>query len=162
MNSRDATTALVLSTLAFAFSAASWGMIVPIAKTPHTDLYLTRGKTQLMIAVPIPLVSMTRIPSLMPVDRFGGRIVFGLLPFIAPPVFMLSLAHSFNEVVLWGLLLVMLGAYLSASASVSSRRFFCTPDGIGVGGDWIDGTQVPIHCSAPPPDCSRTLGREDH
>jgi MFS transporter, NNP family, nitrate/nitrite transporter len=89
MNGRDAKTALTLSTLAFAVSFALWGMIAPMAKTFQTTLNLTEQQVWLLIAAPVLLGSIFRLPMGMLADRFGGRIVFGvLLLTIAGPAYM--------------------------------------------------------------------------
>src|SRR5215216_3224071 len=89
---------LAMSTIAFAIAFAVWGMISPLAKAFQTQFHLTEQQTWAMIAVPVLLGSIMRLPMGMLADRFGGRIVFGLLLiFSALPAFMLSQARSYNE-----------------------------------------------------------------
>src|SRR5690242_493652 len=103
MNSGSPKVALTLSTIAFAISFALWGMISPLAKTFQTALHLSEQQIWLLIAVPVILGSIIRLPMGMLTDRFGGRIVFGLLlMFISLPAFMLSLTHSYQQMLLWG------------------------------------------------------------
>src|SRR3989338_2552 len=78
--------ALFLSTISFAIAFAVWGMISPLAKTFQTMFSLTEQQTWAIIAIPVLLGSIIRIPMGMLTDKFGGRIVFGLLLlFIALP-----------------------------------------------------------------------------
>src|ERR1051325_2575529 len=106
MNKQGSTRALTLSTVAFAISFAVWGMIAPMAKTFKDQLGLTDGQKWLLTAVPVLLGSVMRIPIGMLADRFGGRIVFGLLMlFVAIPAYMLSQAHTYSDLLLWGFFL---------------------------------------------------------
>lgn len=78
MNRSEATRALALSTLSFAIAFAVWGMIAPMAKTFQTDFHLTEAQVWLVIAVPVILASVGRLPSGMLADRFGRRLIFAL------------------------------------------------------------------------------------
>lgn len=134
MNARESTRALTLSTLAFAISFAVWGMIAPMAKTFQKDLHLTEQQTWLLIAVPVLLGSIIRLPMGMLADRFGGRIVFGsLLLFIAIPAFMLSFAHSYGDLLFWALLLGMAGTSFSIGIAFASRWFPPQRQGFALG-----------------------------
>src|SRR5258706_8965798 len=94
--------ALTLSTLSFAVTFMIWGMISPLAKTFQTTLHLTEQQVWTMIAIPVLLGSIGRLVMGMLTDRFGGRIMLGsLMVFIALPAFMLSLAHTYQELLLW-------------------------------------------------------------
>src|ERR1044071_3431455 len=119
MNTLSSRIALTLSTLAFAISFAVWGMISPLAKTFQTTLHLTEGQVWMLIAVPVLLGSIIRLPMGMLADRFGGRIVFGLLLlFIALPAFMLSTVHSYSRLLLSGLVLGMAGNSFSRGGAL--------------------------------------------
>jgi NNP family nitrate/nitrite transporter-like MFS transporter len=134
MNPRESTKALTLSTLAFAISFAIWGMIAPMAKTFQKDLHLTEQQAWLLIAVPVLLGSVMRLPMGMLADRYGGRIVFGLLLlFIAAAGFMLSFARSYSELLVWGLLLGMAGTSFSIGVAFASRWFPPQKQGFALG-----------------------------
>src|ERR1044071_3550913 len=134
MNTLSSRIALTLSTLAFAISFAVWGMISPLAKTFQTTLHLTEQQVWMLIAVPVLLGSVIRLPMGMLADRFGGRIVFGLLLlFISLPAFMLSLAHTYTEMMLWGLLLGMAGTSFSVGVAFTSKWFPPEKQGMALG-----------------------------
>lgn len=134
MNSREARTALTLSTLAFAISFAVWGMISPMAKTFQTQLHLTESSVWMLIAAPVLLGSIVRLPMGMLADRFGGRIVFGLLLFfIALPAFMLSLATSYRQLLFWGILLGMAGTSFSVGVAFTTKWFSAEKQGLALG-----------------------------
>jgi MFS transporter, NNP family, nitrate/nitrite transporter len=71
--------ALVLATISFGLCFAAWGLIAGLASV-FTDLYqLSASQTALLVAVPVLLGSLARLPMGMLTDRFGGRAMFGLL-----------------------------------------------------------------------------------
>ncbi|HLV78733.1 MAG TPA: nitrate/nitrite transporter [Chthonomonadaceae bacterium] len=134
MKPRDAQIALFFSTLAFAISFALWGMLSPLAKTFQTQLHLTEQQVWMLIATPVLLGSIIRLPMGMLADRFGGRIVFGvLLMFIALPAFMLSRAASYSDLLLWGLLLGMAGTSFSVGVAFTSKWFPPQKQGMALG-----------------------------
>ncbi len=134
MDTRKARTALTLSTLAFAISFAVWGLIAPMAKTFQTTLHLTEQQTWLLLATPVILGSILRLPMGMLADRYGGRIVFGLiLLFIALPAFMLSQAKTYSDFLIWGLLLGMAGTSFSVGVAFTSRWFAAEKQGLALG-----------------------------
>lgn len=134
MNTRQSVLALALSTASFAIAFAVWGMIAPMAKTFQTNLGLNEKQAWLLIAVPVLLGSVGRIPMGMLTDRFGGRAVFSaLLLFIAIPAFMLSLAHTYAEFLFWGLLLGFAGTSFSIGVAFTSRWFPPEKQGLALG-----------------------------
>ncbi len=133
-NNREPVKALTLSTLAFAIAFALWGMIAPMAKTFQTELGLSERQAWMLIAVPVLLGSIGRIPMGMLADRFGGRIVFSaLLLFIAVPAFMLSMAHTYGSFLFWGLLLGLAGTSFSIGIAFTSRWFPPQKQGLALG-----------------------------
>ena len=67
---------LALATISFAVCFAAWGLISAFAPAFRSELHLTAQSTALLVAVPVLLGSLARIPMGMLTDRFGGRIVF--------------------------------------------------------------------------------------
>lgn len=68
--------ALFLSTTAFAVSFAVWGLVAALAPTFAQAYGLSATAKSLLIAVPVLLGSLGRLPAGMLADRFGGRRVF--------------------------------------------------------------------------------------
>lgn len=126
--------ALILSTVSFAIAFAVWGMISPLAKTFQAAFLLTEKQTWSIIAIPVLLGSILRIPIGMLADKYGGRIVFGiLLLFISLPAYMLSFADSYLDFALWGLLLGMAGTSFSVGIAFASRWFPPKDQGLALG-----------------------------
>ena len=78
--------ALVLATVSFTVSFAAWGLVGGLAST-FAGLYsLSASQTALLVAIPVLLGSLARLPMGMLTDRLGGRLVFSaLLAFPASP-----------------------------------------------------------------------------
>ena len=75
--------ALALATVSFGVCFAAWGLVGGLASV-FADLYkLTASQTALLVAVPVLLGSLARLPMGMLTDRFGGRAVFALLMFVS-------------------------------------------------------------------------------
>ncbi|ABW25299.1 transporter, nitrate/nitrite porter (NNP) family protein, putative [Acaryochloris marina MBIC11017] len=87
---------LCLATIAFAISFASWGVIAGVAPLLKQELGLSATQVSLMVAIPVLLAALGRIPLGILTNRFGGRLVFSLLLIlgIIPPV-ALALNHSY-------------------------------------------------------------------
>ena len=70
---------LLLATISFLVSFAAWGLIGGLAPI-FTQLYsLNASQTALLVAIPVLLGSLARLPMGMLTDRFGGRTMFTML-----------------------------------------------------------------------------------
>src|SRR6266540_5826685 len=67
---------LALATISFTLCFAAWGLISAFAPRFRTLFALSATQTALLVAVPVLLGSLARLPMGMLTDRFGGRIVF--------------------------------------------------------------------------------------
>jgi NNP family nitrate/nitrite transporter-like MFS transporter len=146
-NSRQAYINLILATLAFAVSFTAWSLISPLAKQIQGDLGLGDVERNVLIAVPVLLGSLLRIPLGLITDRFGGRKVFtALLLFTLLPVAFTGIADSFWTYVLGGLFLGSAGASFAVGVPFVSRWF--TPDkqgfALGIYGMGNIGTAVAL------------------
>ena len=112
---RSPTRALVLATISFALSFAAWGLVGGLASV-FTGLYqLTASQTALLVAVPVLLGSLARLPMGMLTDRFGGRLVFtALLAFSSLAAFVVPLTGSYGS--------LLVAAFLDRHGRVVLRR----------------------------------------
>ena len=126
--------ALFLSTTAFAVSFAVWGLIAALAPN-FTELYnLTGTQKSLMIAVPVLLGSLGRLFSGMLADKFGGRqVMSALLVFSALPAIAIGFSTSFNQLVIFGLLLGVAGTTFPVGVGFTSRWFPPAKQGTALG-----------------------------
>ena len=81
-----------LATLSFLLSFAAWGLVGGLASVFAALYNLTASQTALLVAVPVLLGSLARLPMGMLTDRFGGRLVFtALLAFSSLAAFVVPL-----------------------------------------------------------------------
>lgn len=131
---KDASRALVLSTLAFAITFSVWGLMGALAPR-FRDMYgLSPWQTSMLIAVPVLLGSLGRLPLGVLADRFGGRWVLGLLLcFCLIPAVGASFSRSYAALIGWGLLLGFAGMSFSAGVSFTSKWFPANQQGTALG-----------------------------
>ena len=114
--------ALTLATISFALSFAAWGLVGGLAST-FTGLYtLTASQTALLVAVPVLLGSLARLPMGMLTDRFGGRLVFSaLLGFSSLAALLVPFTTSYQSLLIAAFLIGMAGSSFSVGAAFVSR-----------------------------------------
>jgi len=127
MNAQDSThdsarRPLILATISFLISFAAWGLIGGLAPT-FTALYqLTASQTALLVAVPVLLGSLARLPMGMLTDRYGGRVVFTvLLAVSAAAAWVVPMTTSYTALVASAFFLGLAGASFSIGAAFVSR-----------------------------------------
>ncbi|MFN8215732.1 MAG: MFS transporter [Solirubrobacterales bacterium] len=102
---------LALATIAFAACFSAWGMLAPLAPGLQDDLGLSDTETSVMIAIPVILGSLLRIPLGLLVDRVGGRVVFtGMLVYSVAAALLVGFATSYAALLGAGFLLGATGA----------------------------------------------------
>ncbi|HEY8482432.1 MAG TPA: MFS transporter [Spirillospora sp.] len=87
---------LVTATLGFALNFWAWALLSPLAPRFQESLGLTSFEQSLLVAVPVVVGSLGRIPVGALTDRFGGRVMFPALSIvtIAPVLFLGILGNS--------------------------------------------------------------------
>jgi len=92
---------LTLATISFAVCFAGWGLISAFAPRFREAFSLSATQTALLVAVPVLLGSLARLPVGMLADRFGGRLVFTVLMLlVAVPAWLVPTAGSYRSL-LW-------------------------------------------------------------
>ena len=102
--SRRAWLMLALATLGFAVNFWAWALLSPLGPQLKDSLHLSSFSQALIVAVPVVVGSLGRIPVGALTDRFGGRVMFPVVSLVAiVPVLFLGLAgHSSLAAVLVG------------------------------------------------------------
>src|SRR5690349_3338030 len=114
--------ALALATVSFALSFAAWGLVGGLASIFTTLYSLTASQTALLVAVPVLLGSLARLPMGMLTDRFGGRLVFtALLAFSSLAAFLVPFTTSFSTLLIAAFLIGMAGSSFAVGAAFVSR-----------------------------------------
>jgi MFS transporter, NNP family, nitrate/nitrite transporter len=129
-----ASRALFLSTTAFAVSFAVWGLVGALAPTFAGAYQLSAKEKSLMIAIPVLLGALGRIPAGMLADRFGGRRVFALLLlFSAVPAALIGVSNSYAQLLGLGLLLGLAGSTFPVGVGFTSKWFTHDQQGTALG-----------------------------
>src|ERR1700674_4626815 len=103
---QSASLPLTLSTISFAVCFAAWGLIAAFAPRFREMFHLSATQAALLVAVPVLLGSLARIPVGMLADRFGGRLVFTILMLLViVPAFVTPMAGSYEQLLLGGFFL---------------------------------------------------------
>jgi MFS transporter, NNP family, nitrate/nitrite transporter len=103
--------ALALATVGFAVNFWAWSLLSPLAPRYQELLGLSPLAVSVMVAVPVIVGSLGRIPLGAPTDRYGGRIVFAALSFVViAPVLFLAFATAYPALLLGGFFLGLGGA----------------------------------------------------
>lgn len=113
---------LALATVSFTLSFAAWGLVGGLAPV-FAGLYsLTASQTALLVAVPVLLGSLARLPMGMLTDRFGGRVVFGvLLAFSSVAAFLVPQTTSYATLLVAAFFIGMAGSSFAVGAAFVSR-----------------------------------------
>ena len=116
--------ALALATVGFAVNFWAWSLLSPLAPRYQELLGLSPLAVSVMVAVPVIVGSLGRIPLGALTDRYGGRIVFAILSFVViAPVLFLALATSYPALLLGGLVLGLGGASFAVGVPFVSAWF---------------------------------------
>jgi MFS transporter, NNP family, nitrate/nitrite transporter len=148
----NATRQLVLATVAFTACFYAWSLLGPLGPDLQDALDLSDVETSAMVAVPVLLGSLMRIPLGWLTDRHGGRRVFSALMVYTPvPLIALALWHdSLAAVLSFGLLLGFAGASFAVGVPFVNgwfpperRGFALGIYGMGMGGTVLAGLTAP-------------------
>jgi MFS transporter, NNP family, nitrate/nitrite transporter len=87
---------LSLATVGFAVNFWAWALLSPLGPLFKDDLGLSSFEQALLVAVPVVVGSVGRIPVGALTDRFGGRVMFPLVSAvtIVPVLFLGLVGHS--------------------------------------------------------------------
>jgi NNP family nitrate/nitrite transporter-like MFS transporter len=145
-------TELALATVAFTVCFYAWSLLGPLGPDLQDRLGLSDVQTSTMVAVPVLLGSLMRVPLGWLTDRDGGRRVFTvLMGFTLVPLVALALAHdAFGAVLAFGFLLGFAGASFAVGVPFvngwyppARRGFALGVYGMGMGGTVLGGLTAP-------------------
>src|ERR1035437_5417327 len=109
-------------TISFTVCFAAWGLISAFAPRFREILHLTASETALLVAVPVLLGSLTRIPMGILTDRFGGRAVFSILMVaVAVPVWLVPQQPTYLSLLTVAFLLGLAGSSFAIGVGYVSR-----------------------------------------
>lgn len=118
-------TNLALATVAFAVTFWAWNLVGPLSKTYTDALDLTPTQTSILVAFPVLVGSLGRIPVGVLTDRYGGRMMFTVICFVSIiPTLLVGLSHgSFTGLLLWGFFLGIAGTSFAVGIPFANAWF---------------------------------------
>jgi MFS transporter, NNP family, nitrate/nitrite transporter len=149
---REASRQLILATVAFAVCFFAWSLMGPLGPKLQDDLGLSDFQESAIVAVPVLMGSLARIPLGWLADRVGGRIVFVvLMVFTLVPLVALALWHSsLGALLVLGFFLGFSGASFAVGVPMvngwyppARQGFALGIYGLGTGGTTIAGLVAP-------------------
>ncbi|MBC9821166.1 MFS transporter [Terrabacter sp. MAHUQ-38] len=151
---RDRTKNLALATFAFAVTFWAWNLVGPLAVRYTDAMQLSGTQKALLVATPVLVGSVGRIPVGALTDRHGGRVMFPALTLITVPfVLLVALAgnaRSFPLMLLFGFFLGIAGTTFAVGIPFvnswfeADRRGFATGVfGAGMGGTALSAFLTP-------------------
>jgi NNP family nitrate/nitrite transporter-like MFS transporter len=113
---------VALGTISFTLCFAAWGLISAFAPHFREVLHLTQSETALLVAVPVLLGSLARIPMGILTDRFGGRAIFVILmAAVAIPVWIAPQQSTYANLLIVAFLLGVAGSSFAVGVGYVSR-----------------------------------------
>ena len=113
---------VALGTISFMVCFAAWGLIGAFAPRFREAFKLTQPETAFLVAVPVLLGALARIPMGMLTDRFGGRAVFSILmAAVAAPVWIVPAQASYSALVAVAFFLGLAGSSFAIGVGYVSR-----------------------------------------
>lgn len=146
-NTGMATRVLVLATLGFAVNFWAWALLSPLGPRFKELLELSGGQQALLVAVPVLVGSLGRIPVGALTDRFGGRVMFPIVSAatIVPVLFIGLLGqHSLPALLVGGFFLGIGGTAFAIGVPLVNAWFPPERRGfaIGIFGAGMGGTAI--------------------
>ena len=113
---------IALGTISFTVCFAAWGLIGAFAPRFREAFHLTPSETALLVAIPVLLGSLARIPMGILTDRFGGRAIFSILmAAVAIPVWIVPQQASYSGLLAVAFLLGLAGSSFAIGVGYVSR-----------------------------------------
>ncbi|WP_052366944.1 MFS transporter [Paraoerskovia marina] len=148
-----ATVQLVLSTVGFALNFWAWALLSPLGGTFQEALGLSDVETSVVVAVPVIVGSLGRIPVGALTDRFGARIMFPLVSAltILPVLYLGFLADSLPGLIVGGFFLGLGGTTFAIGIPFNNAWFPPSRRGTALGlfGAGMGGTAIAAFTTVP-------------
>lgn len=126
--------ALTLTTVAMIVCFMSWSNFAPLAGDFAKMFGLSVSQRTLLLATPVLLGSVMRIPVGILSDKYGGKKVYLILMiFILIPLFMITKVHTFGMLLVAALLVGMAGTSFAVGMSYASVWFPPEKQGLALG-----------------------------
>lgn len=125
---------LILATLAFATCFAGWALFSPLAAYLKVEFKLSSTAVGLLLATPVLLGSIARVPIGVLTDKFGGRRVFSILLFFGFfPLFIAGFAQSYGFLLVCGFFFGLVGTSFAIGIPQVSQWYPKEKQGLALG-----------------------------
>jgi NNP family nitrate/nitrite transporter-like MFS transporter len=136
---------LLLALLGFTITFWAWNIVAPLGTRYSAELDLSATQTSLLVAMPVLVGSLGRVPVGALTDRYGGRLMFTVLTIAsAVPVLLVAFAgalQSYALLLVFGFFLGLAGTtfavgipFVNAWFEPARRGFATGVFGAGMGG----------------------------
>lgn len=127
--------ALFVAMLGMMVTFTIWGALSPLATLFQSELLLNHTQVSILIAIPVLLGSVMRIPMGLLTDRYGGKRVFiALLILSLLPTFVLgTLITSYSGLLVWAFVLGIAGTSFAVGIPFVSKWFPPGHQGLALG-----------------------------
>jgi NNP family nitrate/nitrite transporter-like MFS transporter len=127
--------ALGLALAAFTVCFFAWSLFGPLGPTLQKHLHLSEFQLAFLVAIPVVLGSLMRIPVGILASRYGGRIVFTvLMAYSVIPLVLLALFHnSYAVMAVLGFLLGVTGSSFAVGVPFVNRWYSRERQGFALG-----------------------------
>jgi NNP family nitrate/nitrite transporter-like MFS transporter len=142
---RTATVNLVVATLGFTVNFWAWALLGPLGPGVKERLGLSFAAQSLLVAVPVVVGSVGRIPVGALTDRFGARVMFPILSLATiVPVLTLTAVDSYPALIATGFFLGLGGTTFAIGVPLISGWYPAARKGfaLGVFGIGMGGTAI--------------------
>lgn len=138
---------LALATIGFAVNFWAWALLSPLGPRFKESLHLSAFQQALLVAVPVVVGSLGRIPIGALTDKFGGRVMFPVVSVatIVPVLYLGSAGHSsLAALLIGGFFLGIGGTAFAVGVPFVSSWFPPSRRGLAIGifGAGVGGTAI--------------------
>jgi NNP family nitrate/nitrite transporter-like MFS transporter len=144
---------LALATVGFAINFWAWALISPLGRAYGVEYSLSAVEQSVLVAVPVIVGSVGRIPVGALTDRLGARVMFPLLSAltIVPVLFVGLVADSYAALLVGGFLLGLGGTTFAVGVPFVNAWFAPERRGtaLGIFGVGMGGTAVSSFTTVP-------------
>lgn len=124
MKQKGQTSILVLSTMSMIVSFTVWSVFAPIATEIQKMYQLSITEKSILIATPVLLGSLMRIPMGILTDRYGGRRIYALtMALLILPMIGAGFADSYAMMLFWAFFIGMAGTTFAISITYVSKWY---------------------------------------
>ncbi|MFJ4681357.1 MULTISPECIES: MFS transporter [unclassified Kitasatospora] len=133
--SGTAYTNLVVATVGFALTFWAWNLIAPLAGEFDKTLHMSSFAQSFLVAVPVIVGSLGRVPVGALTDRFGARLMFPLMSAltIVPVLLLIPARSSYGALLVVGFFLGLGGTTFAIGVPLVNSWFPPHKRGLGVG-----------------------------